>query len=1017
MKKRLLSLALVLTMICSLFTAIPVSAASMFSDVNGHWAQATIEELASKGIVNGKGAGLYDPEGKVTRAEFSKLLMCTVGNSYPTEDGTLSDVPKDAWFNQYVYAALNRGIFFLNELDYNFFMPNESADRETVAVWAVRLLGIEGESTTTPFVDNSSIENKAAVATAYSEGIITGDAGTNKFRPDDTLTRAEAATIIKRVMSKYNEVTGLRPSKNTVEYKEGLNEVDATSEKNILISVDEEKGIFVFDKIDEEIRNLKNGDLFLIKPCDAIPSGVAIKVANIEIVGEKATIHQGDISLGDVIEEIDIAQEVAIRPEHIVPGSLGDGVTLKYNGQNITNDYLADNGGLLAEAYEAEVPIDIEFEVERKFGDHVTLTTELKLSDAKLKTDIQSGKGFLGIPEIEKLEIVESHNTEIKVNIKGAKEWDYLSDEFLGRDRYKAGAINDGQFTSGTKKDRNKQADEILKAWKDAGISNIKNSKNEIINGLSKKDKREEVKLASFNFPIAGGFFFTIDFNFTLEGAVEASGEITFNRECATGVKWTKDSGVQKISRTTSNTVDIVVAGEAKAQAGAEARIGLTFLYVVTGDVGVGLGVGAKASVELPNIENILSLDGTLYTDVDTLNVNWCPVVVDSDFRAKAIKDEDEVHTCDVCVDACLYAYLTLDAEVSAGVGKYSITLFNPKWEIFNEDNARILSMFLSLDLSRDKVVDGSFNGKCPYNLKTPEIYNQSEGKTYKAGDTVNLYVNQMQDLGKGSLDSFFNTKAWGNRHNPVLLYQWYKDNNIIEGANTNLYQINKLDENSDGVYTCVVGIEENKDLYVISKDIEVKIDDNVLEGGSTTSQQATVNTFKGSVSESNSKVTFRYYAPTTGEYLFKNSGKEKVFIKVGNDYKVNEGYFKLNAGQTYDVSIEWYIEDTNYNIIVNEPVSAQNISGMIDIKGNLTFVNEIKPYKYVPAAYGEYTFTATKDTQIIIKDMSGNEVASGNPVAKAILQPGVTYNIAVSSPGKQSHSYEIAISMTVPEE
>lgn len=198
---------MVLTLVCSLF-AVNAPAASIFSDVDGHWAQATIDDLAGKGIINGKGEGIYDPEGSVTRAEFIKLLIATENAEHSATFGELSDVTDDAWYNPYVYAGLDKNVFSLTELEGGRFMPESPADRETVALWTVRLLKLESETTVTTFVDGKDISNKNAVAAAYENGIITGDSGTNTFRPKDTLTRAEAAVIIKRVMDKSTGITG-----------------------------------------------------------------------------------------------------------------------------------------------------------------------------------------------------------------------------------------------------------------------------------------------------------------------------------------------------------------------------------------------------------------------------------------------------------------------------------------------------------------------------------------------------------------------------------------------------------------------------------------------------------------------------------------------------------------------------------------------------------------------------------------------------------------------------------------
>lgn len=996
MKKRLLSLALVVTMICSFFTAIPVSAASMFSDVNGHWAQATIEELASKGIVNGKGAGLYDPEGKVTRAEFSKLLMCIVESNFKSVEGELIDVPKDAWFNPYVYAAFDRSIFYLNELDSNQFMPNNQADRETVAVWAVRLLGIEGESAETPFVDSSLIENKVAVATAYNYGIVSGDGGTGKFRPDDPLTRAEAATIIKRVMVKYQEINGVRPSKNIIDYDDGLNEVTASTEHNILSEADQDAGKFVFTNINDEIKNLKTGDLFIIKPCEAIPSGIAIKVKEITINGSTATIKQGDISLADVVDEIDVSQQTEITMDNLVEGSLGEGVTVTYNNQDVTKDYLADaSGELLAEAKDMKLPLDISFNLDYKITDNAKLTGSIALSDLVITSDIE----FDGVT-LKTLKLTETHKTEINVELSGSLEYDALAkDGFLGNHNYKGNSVNEGQYTSGSNTNRKKLQNQIFNAWKDKDITDvIKKPKGKNLN-------YKDVKLASFNFPVGTtGIFGIIDFRFTMEGKLEASGRFSFSDTKTTGISYTKASGLTKVNQSKDKETDLVIAGVGEVKLGAQARAGFTFLYVLTLDFGVGAGVGAKVSTEIEVFDikfDDVPNDGTIASKITLLNQQ-----VKNDQVTKG-----DVHACDLCFDGRIYIYLTLDAKCEVGAGIFTVTLFNPKWDILNDNNARLLSGYLSVDLTRENPIEAAWS-KCPYNYSAPKIHSQSESKKCKIGDDLTLHVNNTSEA-NGFMDTINTAVAngWGNRHDAVKIYQWYKDGMPITDATDNIYQLASLKETDAGVYNCIVALKENPDFYTVSKDIKIEIDTNTLTGGTTSSTTAKSTAHTGKVSEENPKSTFSYTAPVTGKYYFVNGGSHKVFINVDGTYRTNEGHFDLQAGRTYTVSVEWYLDNTSYSINVFAPNSAQDISGQVTVTGQFAFEGEVKAFKYTPAESGDYTFKADDGVAIRVTDAGGNVLQEGNPQVTVTLNAGTSYNILTSYAASANKSFTLNIS------
>lgn len=146
----------------------------IFADISGHWAEETINELAKAGIISGKGEGLYEPEGKVTRAEFIKLLTCAVGayneNEAASAD-TFCDVDSSAWYHKYIADALTCGILEIGKT--GAFIPNSDAKRGDVAVWISKALGIEGVEKS-PFADVTDDETGKAVAAGVSEGIIFG---------------------------------------------------------------------------------------------------------------------------------------------------------------------------------------------------------------------------------------------------------------------------------------------------------------------------------------------------------------------------------------------------------------------------------------------------------------------------------------------------------------------------------------------------------------------------------------------------------------------------------------------------------------------------------------------------------------------------------------------------------------------------------------------------------------------------------------------------------------------------
>ena len=112
MKKRFLSL--LLASLLAVSAAVPVQAADTFKDVpKGYWAYNAITEMADKGIVSGKGDGRFDPNGKVTNAEFVSMLMRMEYGQELAKDGrTYSQ-----WYEKAMKQAKENGILFQLDLD------------------------------------------------------------------------------------------------------------------------------------------------------------------------------------------------------------------------------------------------------------------------------------------------------------------------------------------------------------------------------------------------------------------------------------------------------------------------------------------------------------------------------------------------------------------------------------------------------------------------------------------------------------------------------------------------------------------------------------------------------------------------------------------------------------------------------------------------------------------------------------------------------------------------------------
>jgi hypothetical protein len=183
------------------------SALSEFSDVPpGHWAREAVREMARLRILQGVGEGRFEPDALVTREQFAKMLTLALG--LPVDEAvygraqTFADVPPERWSFRFVEAARNCLTGFRIG-DRMLYKPEFPAVREDMAVAIAKARGLpQGDpSVLAQFSDAEGISENLSpwVAACVQAGLMKGyPDGT--FRPQGTLTRAEAAALLYRAM-------------------------------------------------------------------------------------------------------------------------------------------------------------------------------------------------------------------------------------------------------------------------------------------------------------------------------------------------------------------------------------------------------------------------------------------------------------------------------------------------------------------------------------------------------------------------------------------------------------------------------------------------------------------------------------------------------------------------------------------------------------------------------------------------------------------------------------------------
>lgn len=182
-----------------------------FTDVDSnHWAFNAIIELNNRGIISGYSDKSFKPNENVTRSQFASMLTKALNLTTTSNKQTFEDIPVTSWDYKAVEAAKMYLTGYKTSSGKMYFYGNKSSVREDMAVALVKALGLNVTSNDNKlkeaFSDYNSIsENlRSYVYTAYNDGIMLGS--NRQFNPQGLLTRAEAASLLLKVVEKSEKV-------------------------------------------------------------------------------------------------------------------------------------------------------------------------------------------------------------------------------------------------------------------------------------------------------------------------------------------------------------------------------------------------------------------------------------------------------------------------------------------------------------------------------------------------------------------------------------------------------------------------------------------------------------------------------------------------------------------------------------------------------------------------------------------------------------------------------------------
>ncbi|GLX66166.1 S-layer homology domain-containing protein [Paenibacillus glycanilyticus] len=193
------------------------------TDLEGHWAKETITRWIHKGWVHGYSNGTFKPNAPITRAEFVTLVNHAFGFTSAESSLPFTDLPVTSWAYPEVAIAYKAGYFHGASGKAN---PNQQTVRQEGVVMLANVLRINpaANGDLSPFKDGNLVASwaKGAVAELSARKILKGDGG--KFRPTDTLTRAEAVTVIDAALaSSQSGGSGSGTSDQTTAYLSDMN--------------------------------------------------------------------------------------------------------------------------------------------------------------------------------------------------------------------------------------------------------------------------------------------------------------------------------------------------------------------------------------------------------------------------------------------------------------------------------------------------------------------------------------------------------------------------------------------------------------------------------------------------------------------------------------------------------------------------------------------------------------------------------------------------------------------------
>lgn len=195
--RKAISVCLALVLLLALAPAALADGDGAFTDVpEGAWYQSELDICVDAGLLKGKEAGRFDPDGSVTLAECVAIAARVY--SLNEWDG-MEFVQGEPWYQVYVDYALTKGILEEGEFavydvpatrrQFAGIMAHALQNASLARMSSVEDGAVPDVETGSPYYDE--------IYELYRAGILTGSEG-GAFLPENTIARCEVAAIVAR---------------------------------------------------------------------------------------------------------------------------------------------------------------------------------------------------------------------------------------------------------------------------------------------------------------------------------------------------------------------------------------------------------------------------------------------------------------------------------------------------------------------------------------------------------------------------------------------------------------------------------------------------------------------------------------------------------------------------------------------------------------------------------------------------------------------------------------------------